>query len=671
MRLELLELRADKIKQLQSKNIDSIEDLVRFFPKKYFDFRTTVKLSDVVPGEYQAFVGKLFHLKHKNKKSYINAGFSDNSGKSIFISWFNMPYIERNLHLQKQYFVAGKIEFKEGFGLTMINPMIISDDLNQYRKIIPKYSSIKGMGIDFFQKIMKSSIAIAIKHDYMEPILRDKYDVLKLSHAIHKIHSPETMEDIELAKKRFLIDDLFMFAMQMQQTKSLVTESPFKFTEDSKLRKFLKDLPFELTEGQNEALRLMYKKIFSGKRVNSLVQGDVGAGKTIVAIILMLLSAENGFQSALMAPTTVLAKQHYLELKKMMEPYGIEVGYLAGDLKAKEKRETLKRIKDGEIKMVVGTHAVIQADVAFDNLAMTIVDEEHRFGVKQRELLLVKANQGVHSVSMSATPIPRTLALTVYGNDTDVLTIKSLPKGRKPINTVLVSNEIKAYEGMHRQIKEGRQCYVVCPLIEDSDSDALADVDSVETTFKKLTAFFEPYPEVRIGVINGKMKQEAITTEIAKFVDNAYDIIVSTTIIEVGVNVPNSTVILIKNAERFGLSQLHQLRGRVGRGSYQSFCVLQSKKRNKKLLAMVETTDGFEIAKKDLELRGMGDFIGTKQSGDNKYVMLMLANEKLYEEIKKDVDNIYADESRRYYYEHLNDEDLATPDKTVKKVVVS
>lgn len=669
MRLESLDIPTAKINQLTAKNINTVEDLVRLFPKKYFDFRSPVKLSEAKPGEYQAFVGKMFTSKHKNKKSYINAGFTDNSGQNIFVSWFNMPYIENLLHIQQQYFIAGKIEFDHSYGLTMINPMIITQDIEEYKKIVPQYSKIKGMGVAYFEKLMKSAIALAVKHDYLEPVLQDKYDLLKLSHAIHKIHHPQTMEDIDIAKKRFLFDDLFIFGLQMKKNAMCSsTESNFKFKTIGRAQEFIRKLPFDLTKGQSEALNHMHGKLFSGKRVHSLIQGDVGAGKTIVAIVLMLMTAENGFQSALMAPTTVLAKQHYLELKELMEPYGFCVGYLSGELKAKEKREVLEKLKEGQIHMVIGTHAVISKDVVFKNLAMTIVDEEHRFGVAQRHLLQVKAEQGVHNVSMSATPIPRTMALTIYGDDVDVLTIKSLPKGRLPIKTVQVKSEFKAYEGMYRQIKEGRQCYIICSLIEDSEHDALKKVDSVETTFKKVTEFFKPHPEIKIGVINGKMKQKDVVVELEKFSNKEYDIIISTTIIEVGVNIPNTTVMLIKDANRFGLSQLHQLRGRVGRSSFQSFCVLQHEKQNTKLDAMVSTTDGFEIAKKDLELRGMGDFIGTKQSGDNKYVMLMIANEKLYTSIKEDIKAIYGDERRKYYYSHLNDEDITTPDKTVKKV---
>lgn len=421
-------------------------------------------------------------------------------------------------------------------------------------------------------------------------------------------------------------------------------------------KQLINALPFELTEGQRGALRMISKKMKNNERVNALIQGDVGCGKTMVAIFSLLIAVENGYQGALMCPTSVLAKQHYEEITERFSSFGIKVAYLSGDLKVRERKKIIKAIKEGEVDIVVGTHAVLGKDVEFQSLALTIVDEEHRFGVKQRELLQLKASSGVHTISMSATPIPRSLAMTIHGDSIDVLNIKSLPKGRKPVETALITAEEDSYQRIYEEVQNGRQAYVVCPLVEESNSDILKNVESVDEAFAKAIKYFEP-KGIKVGMATGKMKQQDIDAELEKFANKEYDIFISTTIIEVGVNVPNATVILIKNAERFGLAQLHQLRGRVGRGSYQSHCLLLSEKATDigraKLETMCNTTDGFVIAEKDLELRGTGDFIGTSQSGQNKYVMLMLGNADLNESIRNEVKDILKNPIRTAFYKHL------------------
>ena len=363
---------------------------------------------------------------------------------------------------------------------------------------------------------------------------------------------------------------------------------------------------------------------------------------------------ENGYQAAIMCPTAVLAEQHFKSLSEQLSPFNIKVSLLTSNLTAKEKKVVLADIQDGKAQVIVGTHAVISKDVKFKELALTIVDEEHRFGVEQRDALAEKAKTGVHNVSMTATPIPRTIASAVYGENTQIISVHTMPSGRKPVKTIVYGNEEKVYASMYNQIRAGHQCYVVCPLIEESDSETLAGVESVEETYSKMTAWFSKYPEVSIKMINGNMKPADVKDAISAFSAGKCQIIISTTIIEVGVNVPNATVIVVKNAERFGLAQLHQLRGRVGRGDAQSYCVLLSKqKTNPRLLAMEETTDGFEIARKDLELRGTGDIVGTKQSGIDKDVTLMLEYPDLYKKIVKEVDTIFEGKRRLEKYSNL------------------
>lgn len=655
MDLEALGITKAKLNKFESKGIETVEDLARYFPRKYHDFRKTTLIRDLKDGDIVAIVGKLEEVKNFDKK-FIKAKVSDSSGKHMSVVWFHQPYVIKWLEIGKTYIFCGKVQIDPKYGTKQMSPMYFSQEVEKYQKMIPVYSKVQGVGDDSLLNMIQSALTFMSHIEKVEPSVLSTFGLMKSSKAFKAIHQPESEKELEEAKNRFVFDDLFEYAMQMYEHENTsFVKSPFITPKFSQVTEFLKTLPFELTDGQREALRSISVNMKSGKRVHAMVQGDVGCGKTIVAILLMIVAAENGYQAALMAPTNVLAKQHYEDLVNKLEGTPFKVAYLSGETKAREKKEILKGLKSGEIHMVVGTHAIIGKDVVIPNLALTIVDEEHRFGVVQRNQLREKAKEGVHHISMSATPIPRTLALAMWGEQLDVYTIKTLPKGRKPVRTVLLTDEMRCFNGIHQQVQKGHQAYVVCPLIEDSESEAMAEVDSVEKTYEKMTKHFSKNPEVKISMISGKMKPEQIGAEIERFTRNETNVLISTTIIEVGVNVPNSTMIVIKNAERFGLAQLHQLRGRVGRGNFESFCVLLSNREdNPKLQAMVETTDGFKIAERDLELRGTGDFIGTKQSGQNKYVMLMMSNMDLYARIKQEVRKIQEDQRRLSYYEYLN-----------------
>lgn len=664
MELTALDIPTVKINQFKKKGISTVEDLARFLPRKYYDFRNIISINQVKDGEICAVVGIVHELQSAEK--YFKIKIKDASGWHMSVIWF-MPsksqgYLKYKLQPGVEFIFCGKIQINTQYkSIQMLSPFCFSDDIDKYQRIVPVYSKIPGMADEFLLDSINSALALVDKFDYIEPILLNKFNLVKNSVALRHVHQPNNEQDIEEAKKRFVFDDLFVFGMQLAQTQQIANcKSKYVMPNCSIIKTFLKTLSFELTEGQKEVLKQICQKMRAGERVNSLVQGDVGSGKTIVAIILMLIAYENGLQSALMCPTNVLAEQHYKELLERTKDTSCKVAFLSGDVKAKQKKEILKGIETGEINIVVGTHAVIQNDVKFKNLALTVVDEEHRFGVVQRNLLKAKAKEGVHNITMSATPIPRTLAMTIYGDNIDVLTITSMPKGRHPVQTFCIKDETKAYEAIYRQIKEGRQCYVVCPLIEDSDSEVMEGVESVETTHNKMLDYYKRYPTVKISMISGRMKPDEVAKEIDKFAKNEVHIMISTTIIEVGVNVPNASVMLVKNAERFGLSQLHQLRGRVGRGMYQSYCVLMSEQKdNPKLKVMCETTDGFKIAEEDLKLRGAGDFIGTKQSGTNKYIMLMLSNPDLFTQIKTEINEIYANPIRLNRYNSLNEIDIS------------
>lgn len=381
--------------------------------------------------------------------------------------------------------------------------------------------------------------------------------------------------------------------------------------------------------------------------------GDVGCGKTLIAELAMLMAHDEGYQSVLLAPTVVLANQHYEDINSKMKNLDINCALLTSQTSAKEKKKILKQLENGEIDMLVGTHSVLNPEIKYKSLALTVIDEEHKFGVKQRDNFKLRAKDGVHNISMSATPIPRTLALSLYGRDIKVYKIDSMPNGRKPIATLYKQNDENAFKGIKSQLDKGRQAYIVCALIE-SDDEKMVDVKSSTEMYKDAKNYFEPFG-YKVGHINAKMKQEEINEIIMGFAEKKFDILVSTTIIEVGVNIPNATVIYIANAERFGLAQLHQLRGRVGRGKEQGYCLLGGKNLTEngkeKIKTMCSTCDGFEIAKKDLQLRGCGDFIGTVQSGENKYISLLLANEQMNSEIFNDIQRIISDKKRMEWYE--------------------
>lgn len=661
MDISALGINKGKIRQFNSKGIYSIEDLINFLPRKYYDFRKITKIRDVKDGEFVSIVGEVVEIKTGD--SYIRAKVRDNSNRNLFVTWFNQKYILKIIETGKVYNFCGRVEIDEIYhSRQMVNPMYFSKDLEKYRRIIPVYSKIQGMSDEYLLRSINTALALVDKSEYLDVEILDRFSLYKRKDTIKAIHQPENMEDVEMAKQRILFDDLFYFAVQLQIKGHKVNKTTsIKMPKAYTIKPFIDSLPFRLTDDQLNTTRQIFKDMRDGKQVRALVQGDVGSGKTMVAFILMLIASENNYQSALMAPTNVLAKQHYEELKEIGEKMGYKIGFLSGNSKAKEKREVLKGLKSGEIQMVVGTHAIISNNVEFSNLGLTIVDEEHRFGVIQRDLINEKSNEGVHSITMSATPIPRSLALTIYGEGTDVYNITQMPAGRKKVITKLTENDSIAYEFMKSEIEKGRQCYVVCPLIEESDSETMEGVLSVGEVYKQITDYYRG-TGIKVSVISGDMKQSDIEKEIELFSEGKTDVLISTTIIEVGVNVPNSTVMVIQNAERFGLAQLHQLRGRVGRGSYQSYCILVSQmKNNEKLEVMVNTTNGFEIAEADLKLRGAGDFIGTRQSGENKYVMLMLGNPKLFNDIRKEVKDIFNDNKRyEFYREYV--EDIASRD---------
>ena len=515
----------------------------------------------------------------------------------------------------------------------MSNPIIFKKyDGESDCHIYTAYEKIRGISESNFERIINDCLEHATIPDKVPRELLHKYNLIPKDEAIREMHKPSSVEQIKRAKYRLNMDDLLYFALQLEEkNRNLPAGSAYGIHSLAITTKIIENLPFQLTKDQKSAYEELVNRIRSGKRLNALIQGDVGCGKTILAFLLMFVMADNGFQSVLLAPTQVLASQHYNELKEMAAQYDIDVVYIANGLKKKEREAILKSIEDGSALMIVGTHSVLSKEVKFHDLGLSITDEEHRFGVLQREEITTKAKAGMHTVTMSATPIPRSLS-DVLLSTTEVFNIQSMPNGRKPIQTAICASQNTIFQFIKKEIEKGHQAYVVCPLIEDKQG-VMEGILSVEQTY---TEYANVFGKNAVAVLNGKMKEDETEKVIRSFKNGEIKILVSTTVVEVGVNVPNATVIVINNAERFGLASLHQLRGRVGRGNSLGYCILNSvHKNNKRLLALCKYKNGFQIAEADYALRGCGNILGTEQSGSNYYVELSMRYPDLFSELQK------------------------------------
>ena len=665
--IEVLGLTPQKINQFHAKNIYTVGSLATLKPRKYLDYRATKKVREVTDKEDCIMYLKVMGKSLKDKNVFLNC--IDRNGDKIYLALFHRAFAYKAINEGECYFFVGKIGINPPF--INMSVSMFSQDKDKLKRIYPVYPKINKMSDDYLISAIQSAVEVISSDEFLDRELINKYSLMDNKKSLRVLHTPATFEELDEAKRRILFNDLFLANLKIQKENH-------KEYHDLEIKNFdlfkkIQDmLPFDLTEGQLSALRGMTKNLMNGEVLKALVQGDVGCGKTILALLLLSIIIDNGAQGALMAPTTVLAKQHYADAIKYFESLGIKVGLLTGETKAREKKKILKELKEGEIRLLIGTHSLISNGVEFEKLRMAVIDEEHRFGVEQREAL---KNKGEHVslVSVSATPIPRSLAFTMYGDTVEIYVVKGLPKGRQPITTTLTADITDGYSKIIEEVRKGRQGYVVCPLIEDSDSDRLTDVLSVESTERALKEYLKVKgaSDIKVGVINGNMTQETIVEEIGKFANKEYDVIISTTIIEVGVNVPNSTMILIQNAERFGLAQLHQLRGRVGRGSHKSYCMLQTNKKNeetlKKLNVIVGSQDGFVISEEDLILRGTGNLIGLEQSGSNKLFEYMIRNKELNEQIIEDVREILSNPMKRFKYKKLLEQDNLITEQTESK----
>ena len=626
---------------LKKRKMETVEDVCQLFPSKYYDFSFINPLNTSRLDKNYAFVCKLvsYELKKQSSIYIVRCTLQDiYTQNELCVSWFGTT--EMYNVLKKDYrpgdtcFIGGKLKASNKKNLFfMSNPIIFKKyDGESDCHIYTAYEKIRGISESNFERIINDCLEHATIPDKVPGELLHKYNLIPKDEAIREMHKPSSVEQIKRAKYRLNMDDLLYFALQLEEkNRNLPAGSVYGIHSLATTMKIIENLPFQLTKDQKSAYEELVNRIRSGKRLNALIQGDVGCGKTILAFLLMFVMADNGFQSVLLAPTQVLASQHYNELKEMAAPYDIDVVYIANGLKKKEREAILKSIEDGSALMIVGTHSVLSKEVKFHDLGLSITDEEHRFGVLQREEITTKAKAGMHTVTMSATPIPRSLS-DVLLSTTEVFNIQSMPNGRKPIQTAICASQNTIFQFIKKEIEKGHQAYVVCPLIEDKQG-AMEGILSVEQTYAEYT---DAFGKGAVAVLNGKMKEDETENVIQSFKNGEIKILVSTTVVEVGVNVPNATVIVINNAERFGLASLHQLRGRVGRGNSPGYCILNSvHKDNKRLIALCKYKNGFQIAEADYALRGSGNILGTEQSGSNYYVELSMRYPDLFSELQK------------------------------------
>ena len=608
-----------KAKQLAALNIFTLQDLICHFPRGYEDRTRLLTISQLevdVPACFKAMVMNTPRSNHIRKGLDITrVQVGDHTGR-LNLTFFNQKYAMEQLQYGREYIFYGTLSGDyAGYGMT--SPVFEALDAPPVttRRILPIYPLTAGLSNAAMSKAIRQALAVCDPPAEVLPaqVLR-QYGILSADRAYFAIHEPSSMEEAELAKRRLIFEEFFIFSAGLALMRAARTASQTTPYQNCDLTAFREALPFTLTGAQSRAIQEIAQDLHRGIPMNRLVQGDVGSGKTMVAAAAAYLSIQNGHQAALMAPTEILAEQHHESLSRLFAPMGIRTALLTGSMTQKQKRETRQEIEAGSVQMVIGTHALLSDTTVFADLDMVIADEQHRFGVAQRAKLSAKGSDP-HVLVMSATPIPRTLALLMYG-DLDVSIISELPPGREPVDTFLVGENMRSRVNafIRKHASEGHQCFVVCPAVEENEEMGIKSAESWAQTLQQTV-----FPDLRIMLLHGQMKGAEKEAAMAAFAKGEADVLVATTVIEVGVDVPNATLMVIEDADRFGLSQLHQLRGRVGRGKAKSFCILTTRNRNQqtiaRLKALCKTTDGFKIAEEDLAIRGPGDFFGSRQSG--------------------------------------------------------
>ena len=649
--------------------IEKVNDLLRYYPRYYDVFEEPVLIRDLECDRTQAIKGTVVRevsVKRVRNLQVVTGYLRDERGDAIKATWFNSPYLKGKLTIGSTFIFRGFVkENYSNFSIEQPKIFGIAEYNKKKGEMQPVYPLVSGLTNNMVQKAVKQALKLVETEEFLPEKIRNKYGLEGLQQAIEHIHYPTDKNQLYSARKRLIFDEFFMFIYNIRNLKDKNTEIHNRhiLEEPKEVKTLINDLPYELTNAQKRTWEEIKRDISSTKVMNRLIQGDVGSGKTIIAFFALITAALNNGQGAMMAPTEVLARQHYDNLIELIKEHNINVNpvVLVGSMSAKEKREAYKVIESGDADIIIGTHALIQEKVNYNNLTMVVTDEQHRFGVRQREAISEKGEHP-HIMVMSATPIPRTLAIIMYG-DLDISVIDELPANRLPIANCVVGTDYRpnAYDFMTKQIAKGRQVYVICPTVEYSEAVEGENVIEYAEKLKRIMPV-----SVNIEFLHGRMKPAEKNEIMDRFANNQIQILVSTTVVEAGVNVPNATVMMVENAERFGLAQLHQLRGRVGRGKYQSYCIFINgsgkKEALERLNILCKSNDGFLIANEDLKLRGPGDFFGVRQSGDFEFRLGDIMNDaNILKQASEAVELILneeveiSDKQRKIIIEYEND----------------
>lgn len=649
--------------------VEKVNDLLRYYPRYYDVFEEPVLIRDLECDRTQAIKGTVVRevsVKRVRNLQVVTGYLRDERGDAIKATWFNSPYLKGKLTIGSTFIFRGFVkENYSNFSIEQPKIFGIAEYNKKKGEMQPVYPLVSGLTNNMVQKAVKQALKLVETEEFLPEKIRNKYGLQGLQQAIEHIHYPTDKNQLYSARKRLIFDEFFMFIYNIRNLKDKNTEIHNRhiLEEPKEVKTLINNLPYELTNAQKRTWEEIKRDISSTKVMNRLIQGDVGSGKTIIAFFALITAALNNGQGAMMAPTEVLARQHYDNLIELIKEHNINVNpvVLVGSMTAKEKREAYKVIESGDADIIIGTHALIQEKVNYNNLTMVVTDEQHRFGVRQREAISEKGEHP-HIMVMSATPIPRTLAIIMYG-DLDISVIDELPANRLPIANCVVGTDYRpnAYDFMTKQIAKGRQVYVICPTVEYSEAVEGENVIEYAEKLKRIMPV-----SINIEFLHGRMKPAEKNEIMDRFANNQIQILVSTTVVEVGVNVPNATVMMVENAERFGLAQLHQLRGRVGRGKYQSYCIFINgsgkKEALERLNILCKSNDGFLIANEDLKLRGPGDFFGVRQSGDFEFRLGDIMNDaNILKQASEAVELILneeveiSDKQRKIIIEYEND----------------